>query len=61
MAERVGAGLPAVKLLWAMASVLCQRQRELTHALADLVEEPDDSVRDFEMLGQLLRANITWN
>ena len=53
--------MPAVKLLWAMASVLCRRQRELTHALADLVEEPDESVRDFEMLGQLLRANITWN
>ena len=51
----------AVKLLWAMSSVLCQRQRELTHALADLVEAPDDDVRDFEVLGQLLRSNVTWN
>lgn len=53
--------MPAVKLLWAMASLLCRRQRELTHALADLVESPDETVRDFEMLGQLLRANVTWN
>jgi len=52
---------PAVKLLWAMSSVLCQRQRQLTMVLADLVESPDDDVRGFEMLGQLLRANVTWN
>jgi CRP/FNR family cyclic AMP-dependent transcriptional regulator len=53
--------IPAVKLLWAMSTVLCQRQRELTLVLADLVEAPDDDVRDFEMLGQLLRTNVTWN
>ena len=53
--------LPAVKLLWAMSSVLCRRQRELTHALSDLVEAPGEDVRDFEMLGQLLRSNVTWN
>ena len=34
--------MPAIKLLWAMASVLCQRQRELTQVLSDLVEAPDD-------------------
>jgi CRP-like cAMP-binding protein len=53
--------LPAVKLLWAMSSVLCRRQRELTFALSDLVEAPAEDVRDFEMLGQLLRSNVTWN
>ena len=52
---------PAVKLLWAMSLVLCQRQRQLTMVLADLVESPDEDVRDFEMLGQLLRSNVTWN
>ena len=52
---------PAVKLLWAMSSLLCQRQRQLTMVLSDLVESPDEEVRDFEMLGQLLRSNVTWN
>ena len=54
--------MSAIKLLWAMSVVLCQRQRELTMVLSDLVEGPDDeSVRDFEMLSQLLRSNVTWN
>jgi CRP-like cAMP-binding protein len=53
--------LPAVKLLWAMSGVLCQRQRQLTAVLSDLVESPEDEVRDFEMLGQLLRTNVTWH
>ena len=52
---------PAVKLLWAMSSVLCQRQRQLTMVLSDLMDSPDDEIRDFEMLGQLLRSNVTWN
>ena len=56
------AQMPAIKLLWAMSSVLCQRQRELTHVLSDLVEAPDEeSVREYEVLSQLLRTNITWN
>jgi len=54
--------MPAIKLLWAMASVLCQRQRELTHVLSDLVEDPaDEMVREHEALSQLLRTNVTWN
>ena len=54
--------MPAIKLLWAMASVLCQRQRELTHVLSDLVEGPEDeTVREYEALSQLLRTNVTWN
>ena len=54
--------MPAIKLLWAMASVLCQRQRELTQVLSDLVEAPDEeSVREYEALSQLLRTNVTWN
>jgi CRP/FNR family cyclic AMP-dependent transcriptional regulator len=54
--------MPAIKLLWAMASVLCQRQRELTHILSDLVEGPEDEmVREYEVLSQLLRTNVTWN
>ena len=54
--------MPAIKLLWAMSVVLCQRQRELTMVLSDLVEGPeDDMVRDVEMLSQLLKANVTWN
>ena len=45
-----------------MASVLCQRQRELTHVLSDLVEDPaDEMVREHEALSQLLRTNVTWN
>ncbi len=54
--------MPAIKLLWAMASVLCQRQRELTHVLSDLVEDPiEESIREHEALSQLLRTNVTWN
>ena len=56
------AQMPAIKLLWAMASVLCQRQRELTQVLSDLVETPDEeAVREHEALSQLLRTNVTWN
>lgn len=52
----------AIKLLWAMSSVLAQRQRELTLVLSDLVEAPeDDMVREYELLSQLLRSNVTWN
>ncbi len=52
----------AIKLLWAMSSVLAQRQRELTMVLSDLVEGPEDEfVRDHELLTQLLRSNVTWN
>ncbi len=54
--------MPAIKLLWAMSVVLCQRQRELTSVLSDLVEGPEDeTVRDVEMLSQLLKSNVTWN
>ena len=54
--------MPAIKLLWAMSVVLCQRQRELTMVLSDLVEAPEDEmVRDVEMLSQLLKSNVTWN
>ena len=54
--------MPAIKLLWAMSSVLCQRQRELTQVLSDLVEGPEDeTVREYEILSQLLRTNVTWN
>ncbi len=54
--------MPAIKLLWAMSVVLCQRQRELTMVLSDLVEGPeDDNIRDVEMLSQLLKSNVTWN
>jgi len=52
----------ATKLLWAMSSQLCQRQRDLTYVLSDLVELPnDDNAREFEVLTQLLRTNVTWN
>ena len=54
--------MSAIKLLWALSTVLCQRQRELTLVLSDLVEVPDeDTVREYELLSQLLRANVTWN
>lgn len=54
--------MSAIKLLWAMSVVLCQRQRELTMVLSDLVEGPEDeTIRDAEMLSQLLKSNVTWN
>ncbi len=54
--------MPAVKLLWAMASVLAQRQRELTLALADLAEvAQEDEPRDVEFLSQLFKTQVTWN
>ena len=57
-----GRELPAVKLLWAISAVLCQRQRQLTMLLSDLVEVPDEeTVREYEILSQLLRSNVTWN
>jgi len=52
----------AAKLLWAMSSQLCQRQRELTYVLSDLVEIPtQENTREYEILTQLLRTNVTWN
>ena len=52
----------ATKLLWAMSSQLCQRQRDLTYVLSDLVELPnEENAREFEVLTQLLRTNVTWN
>lgn len=54
--------LGATKLLWAMSSQLCQRQRDLTYVLSDLVEIPtEENAREFEVLTQLLRTNVTWN
>jgi CRP/FNR family cyclic AMP-dependent transcriptional regulator len=54
--------MPAIKLLWAMSTVLCRRQRELTLVLSDLVEVTDeDTVREYEILSQLLRSNVTWH
>ena len=52
----------ASKLLWAMSGQLCQRQRDLTYVLSDLVDLPNEqNVREFEVLTQLLRTNVTWN
>ena len=57
-----GGEMHAIKLLWATASVLAQRQRELTLVLSDHVEAPEeDSVREHELLAQILRSNVTWN
>jgi len=45
-----------------MASVLAQRQRELTLALADLAEvAQEDEPRDVEFLSQLFKTQVTWN
>jgi CRP-like cAMP-binding protein len=52
----------AAKLLWAMSSELCRRQRDLTYVLSDLVEIPNEqNMREYEVLTQLLRTNVTWN
>ncbi len=52
----------AAKLLWAMSSQLCQRQRDLTYVLSDLVDLPsDETAQEFEVLTQLLRTSVTWN
>jgi len=52
----------ATKLLWSMSGQLCQRQRDLTYVLSDLVEVPSaTNTREFEVLTQLLRTNVTWN
>ncbi len=52
----------ASKLLWAMSSELCKRQRDLTYVLSDLVEIPnEENFREYEVLTQLLRTNVTWN
>jgi CRP-like cAMP-binding protein len=54
--------VPATKLLWAMSGQLCRRQRDLTYVLSDLVDLPnEDNTREFEVLTQLLRTNVTWN
>jgi len=52
----------AAKLLWAMSSQLCKRQRDLTYVLSDLVDIPnEENLREYEVLTQLLRTNVTWN
>ena len=52
----------AGKLMSAIASVLCDRQRQLTHLLLDLVEVDDVELGpEYEALAQLLRNNVTWN
>jgi CRP/FNR family cyclic AMP-dependent transcriptional regulator len=56
------ANMPAIKLLWAMSSQLCGRQRDLTYVLSDLVEIPNQEIiKDTEVLTKLLRTNMTWN
>ncbi len=52
------AGNPAAtKLLWGLASVLCQRQRQLTGLLLDLVEAPEhDPELELKALALLLRT-----
>lgn len=49
----------AVKLLWGLASIMCQRQRQLTQLLLDLVDEPR-STDDLELraLALLLRSRL---
>ena len=58
----------ATRLLRAMAGVLCQRQRELTYILQDLVDDPGPQPRynpdniaryDTEALASLLKAALT--
>lgn len=54
--------MPAIKLLWAMSSMLCVRQRDLTHVLADLVEVPmQKKDPEYMVLNELLRTHVTWN
>lgn len=54
--------MPAIKLLWAMSSLLCVRQRDLTHVLADLVEVPmQQKDPEYLALNELLRTHVTWN
>jgi CRP-like cAMP-binding protein len=54
--------MSAIKLLWALSMLLCERQRDLTAVLSDIVEVPDEeAVREHELLSQLLKANVTWN
>jgi CRP-like cAMP-binding protein len=67
--EMLDANHPAAnRLLRAMAGVLCQRQRELTYILQDLVDDPGPQPRygkdniaryDTEALASLLKAALT--
>ena len=53
--------LSAYKLVWEMAKVLCQRQRELTQVLADIVDDPGPSSRpDRATLVSLLWTPPVW-
>lgn len=54
------AGHPAAtRLLWGLASVMCQRQRQLTQLLVDLVETPQaESDIELRALAMLLHTRL---
>jgi CRP-like cAMP-binding protein len=50
------------KVLWAMAGVLCKRQRELTYILQELVDDPGpSSASSPEVMANLLQASFRLN
>jgi CRP-like cAMP-binding protein len=51
-----------IKVLWAMAGVLCKRQRELTYILQELVDDPGpQQVSDPTAMADLLQASFRLN